>query len=135
MASTRVKVLFLLIILIICNAQEQLIHVKPDSCPQECSCSYQFPDCQTLSEYALNTRSDLPSKFILTHGLYYLDSDFSHINGTSTESFSLNGTENTTYHLLTTKCHFIVQWFDKCNYSECAWPFFRAVKVIFLVSA
>ncbi len=32
MASTRLKVLFLLTILIICNAQEQLIHVKPDSC-------------------------------------------------------------------------------------------------------
>ena len=97
MASTRVKVLFLLIILIICNAQEQLIHVKPDSCPQECFCSYQFPDCQTLSEYALNISSYLPSKFILTPGQYYLDSDFS-INRTSTESFSLNGTENTTIY-------------------------------------
>ncbi|XP_064397140.1 uncharacterized protein LOC135344016 isoform X2 [Halichondria panicea] len=97
MASTRVKVLFLLIILIICNAQEQLIHVKPDSCPQECSCSYQFPDCQTLSEYALNTSSYLPSKFILIPGQYYLDSDFL-LNGTSTESFSLNGTENTTIY-------------------------------------
>ncbi len=97
MASTRLKVLLLLKILIICDAQEQLIHVKPDSCPQECFCSYQFPDCQTLSEYALNTSSYLPSKFILTPGLYYLDSHFS-INGTSFESFSLNGTENTTIY-------------------------------------
>ncbi|XP_064397146.1 uncharacterized protein LOC135344019 [Halichondria panicea] len=99
MASTRLKVLLLLTILIICNAQEQLIHVKPDSCQQdlECSCSYQFPDCQTLSEYALNTSSYLPSKFILTPGQYYLDSDFL-LNGTSTESFSLNGTENTTIY-------------------------------------
>ena len=97
MASTGLKVLFLLTILIICNAQEQLIHVKPDSCQQECSCSYQFPDCQTLSEYALNTSSDLPSKFILTPGLYYLDSNFL-LNGTITESFSLNGTENTTIY-------------------------------------
>ena len=97
MASTRLKVFFLLTILIICDAQEQLIHVKPDSCPQECSCSYQFPDCQTLSEYALSTSSDLPSNFILTPGKYYLDSDFS-LNGTITESFSLNGTENTTIY-------------------------------------
>ena len=96
MASTGLKVLFLTI-LISCDAQEQLIHVKPDSCPQKCSCSYQFPDCQTLSEYALNTSSDLPSKFILTPGQYYLDSNFSR-NGTSTESFSLNGTENTTIY-------------------------------------
>ena len=101
MASTGLKVLLLLTSLIVCNAQEQLIHVKPDSCPQECSCSYQFPDCQTLSEYALNTISDLPSKFMLTPGEYYLDSDFS-INGTSTESsgFSLLGAgyENTTIY-------------------------------------
>ncbi len=97
MVSTRLKVLLLLKILIICDAQEQLIHVKSDSCPQKCSCSYKFPNCQTLSEYALNTSSDLPYKFVLTPGQYYLDSNFL-LNGTSTESFSLNGTENTTIY-------------------------------------
>ncbi len=93
------KLFLLLAILTICDCQDQLYHVKPDSCSQAECCFYPHPDCLTLSEYALNTdiTHSLQYRFVLTPGEYYLNSTFA-INGTETESFSLigSGSENTT---------------------------------------
>ncbi len=94
---TAIQWTILLVILTICDCQEQPVyHIRPDNCQQEKCCSYSPPDCMTLSEYALNIKDTMNSRLELSPGKYYLNSTFS-INGTSTQNFSMNGddSENT----------------------------------------
>ena len=85
--------LILLAILTLCDCQEQPVyHIKPDNCQQEECCPYPPPDCMTLSEYALNINKN--NQLELSPGEYQLNSNF-HINGTSTQSFSMFGSDST----------------------------------------
>ena len=92
----KILAVLLLVILTICDCQEQPVyHIRPDNCQQEKCCSYPPPDCMTLSEYALNV--SLNSRLELDGGDYYLSSVL-FVNGTGFQRFSIigSGLEDTT---------------------------------------